>query len=219
MKRLPRPFAVLTLTVAACQTPVAPGAAAAGFRAAAAPSVQDITEPPTKQRRGYLAVGGGLSFQSVETDATASTDRTTVQGTFGLGFYPVPWLDIGLADDVFWSKQKTELAGSTTDSTTTANNLGVFTNFVLYARPDLAFYAGPNVGVYGSSTEANGTQMTSNELSYGLQVGLRHWLSRAAAFKIEWRNIWSEQRFDTSPTAEPNDVFQSSLVVGVDLTF
>ena len=184
---------------------------AAGDRAPVAPQEQ-VMAAEEHRSEGYLSVGGGLTLQQTDSSVGIDSDTETISARIGAGFFPEDWLDIGIGNDVFLSS--TKVAGQTTSSV--ANNVGVSANYVWESTPHTSFYAGPNLGLYLSRIKAAGMSKSSTEFSYGFQVGMRHWLSRVSALKVEWRNLWSEQESFGGLT---NDVFQSTLIVSFDLSF
>jgi len=187
-----------------------------GVLSAPAP-VQEAVEDVGSARSGYITLGGGLTFQGVDTGTgggSATIDTTSLNGNLGFGFYLTNWLDIGASDNVFWTESKVP---GQPKSTTLANNINAFANFNLLGfNDDVAAYIGPNVGVYLSESESGGTSISSEAVSYGGQIGLRIFLSRRAAFKAELRTIFSEIENPGSTTV---DVDQTSLLFGVDFTF
>lgn len=219
-------MAALTVTLmASCAAPrvASPGVGDVPFApiphaAVETPTPQEVVENTEYRRTGYLTLAGGVTFQGVETNVGGGggtdTDSITLNGNLGFGFYVLDWLDLGLSDNIFWTE--TDSGGTTT--TNLANNINVFANVSIIgnARSSVAFYVGPNFGLYLSETESGGNSFDSEETSFGFQAGVRAYLSRRAAFKAELRTIFSEQDFGVGVTS---DVDQTSVLFGVDFSF
>ncbi len=144
----------------------------------ASAQVAETTYGPKQEE--YL-ISFNLSYSYADLDGTAIE---TAIGVVGLGYFLTRAHELGV--DVAGSHGAVEAGG---DAHTFF--IGPYYNYNWYATPRTSFYAGGRLGL--ELADATGISSQTG-YSYGLQVGMRQWLTERVSFNVEPR--WDHTEFD-----------------------
>ena len=174
--------------------------AAALLLLTAAPARAQQEEEVYGPRASEFLTSFNMSYSYADVDGFEFEDFAA---RVGLGYFLTRHHEIGL--DLAGVYQATEGGGSDY-----LYFIGPLYNYNFYATPRTSFYAGGRVGLeYVDISDVP----TQNNLSYGLQAGMRHWLTPRVSFNVEPRFTRTELDVDGLDRRDEFGIFLGFNVV------
>ncbi len=133
-----------------------------------------VAEPTYGPQQQEFLITFNLSYSIADLDGTEFENAT---GVVGLGYFLTRAHELGV--DLAGTYGAIEAGGDSHQFF-----IGPYYNYNWYATPRTSFYAGGRLGV--ESADATGVSSQTG-YSYGLQVGMRHWLTERVSFNVEPR--------------------------------